>query len=74
MFFERFSIRPGKIESRRIVCSWLLEFSTDIICEESRFVNSNKIPTYCTIEHLDNKYSKDKNSYFGKIKVENLLN
>ena len=38
------------------------------------FIDFKKIPIYCTIKHLDNKYSKDKNSYFGKIKVENLLN
>ena len=38
------------------------------------FIDFKKIPIYCTIKHLGNKYSKDKNSYFGKIKVENLLN
>jgi hypothetical protein len=37
------------------------------------FINSNKIPLCCITKHLDNKYSKIKNSYFGKIKVDNLI-
>ena len=37
------------------------------------FINSNKIPFYCIIKHIDNKYIKLKNERFGKIDIKNLL-
>jgi hypothetical protein len=37
------------------------------------FINSNKIPNYCIIKHIDNKYIKIKNEHFGKININHLL-
>ena len=37
------------------------------------FIESNQIPEYCLIKHLDNKYVKRQNSKYGKIKIQNLL-
>lgn len=37
------------------------------------FINSNKIPNYCIIKHIDNKYIKIKKEHFGKININHLL-
>ena len=37
------------------------------------FIESNKIPDYCLVKHLNNKYVKRQNSNYGKIKIQNLL-
>lgn len=39
-------------------------------------VNSKKklIQDYCLIKHLPNKYISDKNTYFGKVKIEDVFN
>ena len=37
------------------------------------FVSSKKIPIYCIIKHIDNKYIKINKEHFGKININNLL-
>ena len=37
------------------------------------FINSNKIPIYCVIKHIDNKYIKLSKEHFGKIDINHLL-
>ena len=37
------------------------------------FINSNKIPIYCIIKHIDNRYIKMNKGHFGKININHLL-
>ena len=37
------------------------------------YINRNKLPSYCIIRHLDNKYIRMKSWHYGKISIDNLL-